>query len=238
MDRGFSSPSSLSFFLSPPRSSTNHPLSPIASFPVFPHGLASPLAPKQVAPSRLDLSSLPDGLCIAFLSPFFLRDQRRSPAPFLARYRSITITITIVIARGKSRDASHTWLCVLPRRSSLNRRETRHDTTRRIVGNPEGKRTSRGEENSSGDSCARATPSAISLQPGSTSCTPLSFYFEIPSIHHASETWLAPPSPPPRSALPRRPTFPSPSFTLPSCHLSLSLSPELSRESRFFLRYT
>lgn len=28
------------------------------------------------------------------------------------------------------------------------------------------------------------------------------FYFEIPSIHHASETRLAPPPPPPRSALP------------------------------------
>lgn len=76
----------------------------------------------------------------------------------------------------------------------------------------------------------------------------LSFYFEIPSIHHASETWLAPPSPPPRSALPRQPTFPSPSFTLPSCHLSLTLarplSPDLSPLSpspariSFFLRYT
>lgn len=29
------------------------------------------------------------------------------------------------------------------------------------------------------------------------------FYFEIPSIHHASETRLAPPPPPPRSALPQ-----------------------------------
>ena len=56
------------------------------------------------------------------------------------------------------------------------------------------------------DDTEARVPGVQFLGNGSTSCVPYLFmYFEIPSIHHASETWLAPPSPPPRSALPRQP---------------------------------
>lgn len=56
------------------------------------------------------------------------------------------------------------------------------------------------------DETEARVPEVQFLGSGSTSCVPYLFmYFEIPSIHHASETWLAPPSPPPRSALPRQP---------------------------------
>lgn len=48
------------------------------------------------------------------------------------------------------------------------------------------------------------------------------FYFEIPSIHHASETRLAPPPPPPRSALPPPANLSFAFFHLSrsSCHAS------------------
>lgn len=52
------------------------------------------------------------------------------------------------------------------------------------------------------------------------------FYFEIPSIHHASETRLAPPPPPPRSALPPPANLSFAFFHLSrsSCHLLPSSS--------------
>lgn len=54
------------------------------------------------------------------------------------------------------------------------------------------------------------------------------FYFEIPSIHHASETRLAPPPPPPRSALPQPANLSFLAFfhlSRSSCHASSSSSP-------------
>lgn len=86
------------------------------------------------------------------------------------------------------------------------------------------------------DETEARVPEVQFLGNGSTSCVPYLFmYFEIPSIHHASETWLAPPSPPPRSALPRQPQpflrLLSPFLLPPFLTLALPLSWSQSRYS-------